>query len=99
MAHPATGSGRHGGAKPGVRPSAKRGKGIAGADGTARHSDVGREDIAHHPVEALLPVRAAGIAVDGIRGAAGKPGCKIARNIDPIPKVSQRVDLVVKEWN
>ena len=25
--------------------------------------------------------------------------CKIARNFDPTPKVSQRIDLVAKDWN
>ena len=26
-------------------------------------------------------------------------GCKIARNFDPTSKVSQRIDLVAKDWN
>jgi hypothetical protein len=25
--------------------------------------------------------------------------CKFACNIDPVPKISQRIDLVAKDWN
>jgi hypothetical protein len=35
----------------------------------------------------------------GTSSATKRESCKNARNIDPTPKVSQRIDLVAKDWN